>query len=1279
MISLLLVAAMLLPVLPTAMAEELTETEPVILETTVGETLSEEEETVPQTSVETEPEQTEASDVTEPSEEPEATEATEETEATEGAEETEAAEGTEETEATESTEETEPTEATEETEPEEEQTELPYGLTGMPEGYVLTEEQLAQKEELNIHAVVNTLAGLTPGVDYVENEVIFLTESEEFAALVAASYNGTLESVEYGVAVITLQEITVLEAVTAAADLTLPLVAVSPNYITRIKPVEASAEERNPSIQMFGLPQEQSWETWVRENLAYPDEFIENPAAEGYQWMHDAVDTYEAWGVTTGGGVKVAVIDSGVQTNHPELSGKVTTKNINNLGTSDLTGHGTHVAGIIAAKLGNSGQGGAGIAPDASILSLRVFYEEDGIVGADDADVIRAINSAVDSGAWIINMSFGNPYYNSKMQEAIDKAASRGVTLVAAMGNANTNTIEYPAGYNNVIAVGATDRGGNKAHFSSYGAWADISAPGQNIMSTYPTNDYFAMDGTSMAAPVVSGVAALYMSVYGRQSSAQMEKILKANVTKVNGSGMGAGVVNAAKLFDTNAEKPDYRITGATTYNNNYKGAALVCESKLELYKPVDDEMGAVLYTTNGKTPSTKNGEIVNGTIYSGPIDLSAFSGSTVTVKAAYVSGLGIVNKVLTLKLKVSESTQVTGVTIQGPDTIVAGKKGNFAAVVAPAKADQDVTWSIVSCSASQVKAKISSKGVLSTVAGGDGTIIIRAASKANPAKVKELKVTVVSYKPIKKITLNTTSMTLNVGKTGAVSIASVVDADNVNVKNRYDFTKDYSRDFTWTSSNTKVATVNASGKITAVAKGSATITCKALDGSGKTATCKVTVKQPVTSIKVTGQTTIAPGATGKYKIEVLPSNANSKKVTWSVDGNPAGVTVSSSGAVKVDKTIATGKSFTVRATAADGSGVVGSITFKTAAKATAVRVSYSGSTGKERSVSKNSTLSTLNLFTMQRGVGISNGNNTDISAEVKATAQGNSSASFSWTSSNTKVATVKDLGSGKAVITAHSKGSAKITCTALDGSGKKTSFTVKAGTPVSGISIKTSASYINSNTATDACWDVPVVAFGKSVSNTALLGDAYGKPTTTKVTWDFTVKEYNSSGGLQKDWTNTVKNEKLVSISSSGKLSVSKNMSKYQNTYNGEFKITVKATTTDGSKLTAYQDFYAVPPTTLMYMIGNTRWYTTDRTAGEYSLRFRCNQWNLYRNQKNCGFTVTSSNPKIAGGISVEPDGTGYYCINFVVGKSEVKGTTTIKITSADGTKSCSFSFQVR
>jgi hypothetical protein len=205
--------------------------------------------------------------------------------------------------------------------------------------------------------------------------------------------------------------------------------------------------------------------------------------------------------------------------------------------------HGTHVAGIVAAKRNNA-VGISGIAP-AQILSVRVL-NGDG-VGFQD-DVADGITWAVNNGAKIVNLSLGGPA-DSVLQTAVQNAWNNGVILVAASGNNGTNSISYPAAYPEVIAVGALTEANSRAAYSNYGAGLALVAPGSNILSALPDSEYGFLSGTSMAAPHVTGVAALLLAHRSSLTNSQVRDILQSSADDLGASGrddfFGYGRVNA--------------------------------------------------------------------------------------------------------------------------------------------------------------------------------------------------------------------------------------------------------------------------------------------------------------------------------------------------------------------------------------------------------------------------------------------------------------------------------------------------------------------------------------------------------------------------------------------------------------------------------------------------------------------------------------------------------------------------------------------------------------
>jgi thermitase len=204
--------------------------------------------------------------------------------------------------------------------------------------------------------------------------------------------------------------------------------------------------------------------------------------------------------------VIVAVLDTGIDTAHEDLQGRVINSvNFSKSKTSnDVQGHGTHVAGIIAANADN-GIGIAGVATNAKLLNVKIA-EDNGIVWA--SSVAKGIIWATDNGADIINMSLTVPSNYQPLEDAVKYAFSKGVVVVAAAGN-HIKAVTYPAYYNNVIAVAATNPDGTVWAESNDGNFVDVYAPGVDILSTYPDNKYAYLSGSSMATAYVSAVAAI--------------------------------------------------------------------------------------------------------------------------------------------------------------------------------------------------------------------------------------------------------------------------------------------------------------------------------------------------------------------------------------------------------------------------------------------------------------------------------------------------------------------------------------------------------------------------------------------------------------------------------------------------------------------------------------------------------------------------------------------------------------------------------------------------
>lgn len=245
----------------------------------------------------------------------------------------------------------------------------------------------------------------------------------------------------------------------------------------------------------------------------YTVDFVHVPhsAADGVDWAVAAYGIPNLWKQTKGEGVRVAVIDSGVAP-HQALSGVVTDwRNFSkDSEVYDSLGHGTHVAGVIGAKSGVA----KGIAPGCSIISMKVL----GHSGMGTAEAVAtAVRHCVDAKVDIACMSLGSPRADSRLHDAIRHAVNHGVIVVCAAGN-DGGPVNYPAAFVETIAVGAVDKDGNVCEFSSRGKEITVAAPGQDITSTWLNDGYACVSGTSMAAPFVAGVLALYVSACRKEN-----------------------------------------------------------------------------------------------------------------------------------------------------------------------------------------------------------------------------------------------------------------------------------------------------------------------------------------------------------------------------------------------------------------------------------------------------------------------------------------------------------------------------------------------------------------------------------------------------------------------------------------------------------------------------------------------------------------------------------------------------------------------------------------
>ncbi len=296
------------------------------------------------------------------------------------------------------------------------------------------------------------------------------------------------------------------------------------------------AYRRNPNVAFAEVNGFYSaiQETWTPNDPRY-----------GQQWQYPKIKAPEAWAVITGtSSVAIAILDTGIDQSHEDLKAKIV-KNVNfttSRTVDDKYGHGTHVAGS-AAAVTNNGLGVAGTCPNCILYNVKVLGDDGR--GAWSW-IANGIVWAANNGAKVINLSLGGSSGSSTVENAVNYAWDKGVVLAAAAGNSGSSSPTYPAFYDKVIAVAATDQKDNKASFSNWGSWVDVAAPGVSILSTAPDHrnriwgsgvKYAYGSGTSMASPHVAGVAGLVWSTGKCATNSCVRSRIEKGADKIAGTG----------------------------------------------------------------------------------------------------------------------------------------------------------------------------------------------------------------------------------------------------------------------------------------------------------------------------------------------------------------------------------------------------------------------------------------------------------------------------------------------------------------------------------------------------------------------------------------------------------------------------------------------------------------------------------------------------------------------------------------------------------------------
>lgn len=1049
-------------------------------------------------------------------------------------------------------------------------------FSGMPDNYRLTSEQQAEKRLLA--SKIGDVDEESEGVQYVSRQIMTWADTQSEAEMIAEAYNAAIENFENGLLTMTLEEgTTVHDALQAAASSETSLPAVWPNYyryvygenVIEVEETEYDADEEI-EYEESDIPTQESYQAAL---AAYDDKYLD-PSSSNYQWQHVAVGSPYAWSEGyRGDGIKVAVLDTGIVDSHEDLkiAGSYNASSASG-SASDVHGHGTHVAGIIGAQLNNN-KGGAGIAPDAELYCIKVIGDNG---SGTDADVIQGLMKAIELDVDVVNMSLGGPGYNGAFQEVVNDAYEKGIAFFAAAGNDGISVNNYPASYDHVICVAATDENNARAAFSTYGSWVDISAPGLNIWSTSNRNDtsYEVMSGTSMACPVAAGEAAVILGAYDSLQGVEkdgkkvdtLEALMKKNSVKASGTGMGSGVPSLTKLFKLNTAATKPAAPTIKIVPNNESAAQLVTVT-------ITAQSGTTIYyTRNGKTPAFQNGEpdIKSETMrYTAPVIIQDSNKATIKAIAVNESGVSSAVKSASYTLK----PYVTEITISGVKKVAKGKSIQLSAAVTPSYAtNKKVTWELYKDGkkvdakedakyAKEVGVSINNSGkVTATKNAQTGSYTVRAVAKDEGGKIGEYKISVIDSVMVGSVKFGKKSLSVNLPTNSQVSL--VMDGGfEATLNDEAKTPANAITDIIWKSSNTSVATVDAQGIMRPLKAGKVTITALANDSNGKKATCTVTITQLATDVSVTGPVTVAAGRNVTFKATVMPADTKNKKVTWELykDGKKVDAKTDADYAKEVGVSISAGGKVTAAKNARPGTYTIKAIS--QGRPSIECEKSFNVTDGVINNIAfENSKESKITLYRRNPATG-----KGTVATTVKVTIRGKEDGTapdldaYSVSNSAPGIAAVAHSRSGNTIRltinpTGNATGKTKITVASTDGSKKKLTCTVTVVNPVSKI-------HIVSKTITRAYSAGGIsgmrVVQGKSLGLKAVLESEYGKVSNTGVTWSISAEA--DSG---------------VKINSSGKVTTTKQASTGK-TY------TVTATAKDGSNVSDSYLVNVVAPAT--------------------------------------------------------------------------------------------------
>ena len=365
---------------------------------------------------------------------------------------------------------------------------------------------------------------------------------------------------------------------------------------------------------------------FVELDMAVTSDATVSDPSYSSSWALPKIVAPTAWDTTNGSGVTIAILDSGVDLDHPDLKANLVPGwNFvdNNSDATDVRGHGTYVAGA-AAMVANNAAGSAGVAWGAKIMPLRISNSEG---TAYFSHIAQAVNYAADRGARVVNLSFNGVSGSSTVKSAADYLRSKGGVVVASAGN-TSGLLTYAASDSFLVAA-ATDSSDNKTSWSSYGEYVDVAAPGLSIYTTADGGGYTKVSGTSLSSPITAATVALMMAANPKLSPADVDKIITATALDRGAAGWdqyyGYGRIDAAKAV---AMAKTYAGTGTTSTTSTPPSTSTTTSGSGDTVQP-----------TIGITSPTA-GSKVAGLV---PVDVSYGDNVGVTAAELWVNGTKVI------------------------------------------------------------------------------------------------------------------------------------------------------------------------------------------------------------------------------------------------------------------------------------------------------------------------------------------------------------------------------------------------------------------------------------------------------------------------------------------------------------------------------------------------------------------------------------------------------------------------------------------------------------